>query len=204
MSAKSDLNSDIRSSGAYNRGNTRSPLRSPASTARRSTSKELVRIPACFFPVAINWAPVSVAMSITQSKFSMCFVAWFTPSASTRRPSASQLFTSTVFPESIVKMSSLRNADGPMAFSQRQSNNVSLWGTLRLTAAEKAPSRPAAPPISPFIPHMPVLDLRLRPPVSYIIPFPTSAIVCVSSVCVLGSYLSITRRGGSTAQRPTA
>ena len=50
-------------------------------------------------------------------------------------------------------MSSFLKAVGPMAFSARQSRRCSFCGTPRLTAAKKAPSKPAAPPQSPFIPH---------------------------------------------------
>ena len=54
-------------------------------------------------------APVSVAMSTTQSAF-RSFLAYATPSPSTSLPSASVLLISTVFPEYNVWMSSGRVA----------------------------------------------------------------------------------------------
>ena len=49
-------------------------------------------------PVAISAAPVSVAASMIRSAFRLR-AAYETPSARTRRPSASVLFSSTVLPE---------------------------------------------------------------------------------------------------------
>ena len=54
------------------------------------------------------------------------FLMFLTPSASTRRPSASVLFTSTVLPENIVMMSSGRRASLLTAFSARQKSACKL------------------------------------------------------------------------------
>ena len=70
-------------------------------------------------PFIFTCAPVSVAMSTTQSAF-RSFLAYATPSPSTSLPSASVLLISTVFPEYSVWMSSGRVAWGPTAFSARQ------------------------------------------------------------------------------------
>ena len=63
--------------------------------------------------------------------------------------------------------SSLRSAAGPIAFSARHSSKCSAVPPVPMaTAAWKAPSSPAAPPQSAFIPPMPSFGLSASPPVS--------------------------------------
>ena len=93
--------------------------------------------------------------------------AWATPSARTRRPSASVLLISHVRPERHLMMSSLRSAFGPIAFSARQSSRCTDVSPVPIEhAASKAPSSAAAPPQSAFIPGIPSLVFSERPPVS--------------------------------------
>mmetsp|Transcript_35553 Transcript_35553/g.93306 ORF Transcript_35553/g.93306 Transcript_35553/m.93306 type:complete len:216 (+) Transcript_35553:599-1246(+) len=129
-------------------------------------------------------------------------VACATPSASTRRPSASLLLISHVSPERHVMMSSLRSALGPMAFSAIHSTRWSAMpsGSPISTAASKAASVAAPPPQSDFMPGMPSLVLSERPPVSYTILLPTRQTVSLASG---GAWESTTRAGGSSAPFPT-
>ena len=120
MSAILLPNSLVKNSGAYGRGCAKSPLARPASTHARSIASSSESTPAKFFPVAIICAPVSVATSMTSSHPNVPD-AYATPSASTKRPSASVLLISTVRPERGVTTSSGRNAPGPTAFSAMHS-----------------------------------------------------------------------------------
>mmetsp|Transcript_39035 Transcript_39035/g.83204 ORF Transcript_39035/g.83204 Transcript_39035/m.83204 type:complete len:318 (+) Transcript_39035:416-1369(+) len=208
MSATLLLNSARKNSGAYGSGCTSSPERFPAATAAASTSSLLEMTPANFLPVAISCAPVRVAMSMTRSggapvpgSSDGTAVQWATPSASTRRPSASVLLISHVLPERKRRMSSLRNAAEPMAFSARQRTTCTVFlPTPMETAASKALSSAAAPPMSAFMPGIPSLLLSARPPVSYTIPLPTRHTVCSASSC---TYESTASAGGSCAHLPT-
>mmetsp|Transcript_69853 Transcript_69853/g.116014 ORF Transcript_69853/g.116014 Transcript_69853/m.116014 type:complete len:205 (-) Transcript_69853:643-1257(-) len=130
-----------------------------------------------------------------------CAEAWATPSAKTRRPSASVLLISQVFPERKHRMSSCRKAPGPMAFSARQRHRCSAVCCIPLkTAASNAASIAAAPPMSAFMPHMPSLGFSPSPPVSYTMPLPTRQTVFAA---LAGRYESTTSAGGSCAAFPT-
>ena len=102
-------------------------------------------------------------------------------------------------------MSSLRTALGPMAFSARQSRQWSGRGTPHITPAWNAASMPAAPAMSHFMPTMEPPTLSDRPPVSNMIPFPTSAMPgnVASATPGGGVYDSTTSAGASTAALPT-
>ena len=69
-----------------------------------------------------------------------------TQSARMSRPSASVLLISTVLPECILSMSSLRMALGPMAFSTMARMRVSFVLTCSWTAVLNPSNTPALPP----------------------------------------------------------
>ena len=179
-------NSPAKNSGAYGSACVKSPLALPASTHARSIASESLTTPAKCLPVATICAPVSVAMSMTSSharppRRAGCD-AYATPSASTRRPSASVLLISLVRPLRCVTTSSGRNAPDPIAFSATQRRR---WTSETVEpdqadsgSAHRAPnaaSAAAAPPRSDFIPGMPVRGLICKPPVSNVMPLPTTA-----------------------------
>merc|ERR1719276_344350 len=86
------------------------------------------------------------------------------------------VLTSTVRPLYIVRMSSCRNMSGPMPFSARQSTKCNGRPMPpHLAAVSQAPKSPAEPPMSRFIPHMPSRPFNAAPPVSKVMPLPTSA-----------------------------
>mmetsp|Transcript_7230 Transcript_7230/g.23952 ORF Transcript_7230/g.23952 Transcript_7230/m.23952 type:complete len:315 (-) Transcript_7230:468-1412(-) len=162
--------------------------------------------PACLRPVAIICAPVSVAISTMTFGFIVLFsgsVQYATPSPKTNRPSASVLFISTVFPLLATRISSGRIAPLPIAFSAMQSTRSS--GVLNSSAfsvamASNAPNMPAAPPMSVFMPHIPSLLLRLKPPVSNVMPLPTNA---MDGALGSGHPLGVKRKCTSAGSRPS-
>ena len=104
------------------------------------------------------------------------------PSASTSRPSASVLSTSTVLPLRI-----LRTSPGLMAAPARHvlgggddGDDLHRPGA-RAGRADIAASTAAAPDLSVFIVSMPSAVLSDRPPESKVIPLPTRAIVPVAA-----------------------
>jgi hypothetical protein len=60
----------------------------------------------------------------------------------------------------------------------------------------------AAPDMSVFIPSMPSTGLTCRPPVSNVMPLPTSTTRGISAVAPAGTWSSWTRRGGVADPRP--
>mmetsp|Transcript_4134 Transcript_4134/g.16413 ORF Transcript_4134/g.16413 Transcript_4134/m.16413 type:complete len:355 (+) Transcript_4134:119-1183(+) len=182
MSATALPNSREKNSGAYGNGCVKSPELRPATTHARSNSSESLTIPAKNRPVATICAPVSVAMSTTSSASTSSPDANATPSAKTSLPSASVLLISTLRPLLHSSTSSGRKAEGPTAFSATHKTQcksppprLNPSGSIN-TAALNAPSAPAAPPRSVFMPGMPVLPLICSPPVSKVMPLPTSAV----------------------------
>mmetsp|Transcript_34869 Transcript_34869/g.107932 ORF Transcript_34869/g.107932 Transcript_34869/m.107932 type:complete len:231 (-) Transcript_34869:800-1492(-) len=206
VSATLDSNSLRNNSGAKGSACTRSPVRRPARTAARSNASELQMMPAKFLPVATICAPVRVAMSTTTStgllERTPGVVACETPSASTRRPSASVLLISQVKPLKKRMMSSQRSASLPMAFS---ATHRTQWSSDRspppsAQAASNAPRHAAAPPRSDFMPTIPPPTLSDNPPVSKHMPLPTSAADRPSRSNVA---VSTTSAGGDSAHLPT-
>ena len=182
MSATALPNSREKNSGAYGNGCVKSPETRPATTHSNSNVSESLTIPAKKRPVATICAPVSVAMSTTSSASTSSPDANATPSARTSLPSASVLLISTLRPLLHSRTSSGRNAAGPTAFSATHKTQcrsppprLDPSGSS-VTAALNAPSAAAAPPRSVFMPGMPVLPLICNPPVSKVIPLPTSAV----------------------------
>src|SRR5665648_1025431 len=138
-------------------------------------------------------------MSTTASGFSSTAAA--RPSARTKRPSASVLSTSTVFPPRWVITSDGRCALPDGMFSARQSHPVTLTGSSSAAAASTVCSTAAAPAMSSFIVTMPLAGLIDSPPESNVIPLPT---IATERLARAGAQLSRTRRGGRTEPCPTA
>src|SRR5665648_683157 len=138
-------------------------------------------------------------MSTTASGFSSTAAA--RPSARTRRPSASVLSTSTVFPPRWVITSDGRCALPDGMFSATHSHPVTLTGSSSVAAASTVCSTAAAPAMSSFIVTMPLAGLIDSPPESNVIPLPT---IATERLARAGAQLSRTRRGGRTDPCPTA
>ena len=96
------------------------------------------------------------------------------PSESTRRPSASVFNTSMVFPESVLMTSPGRCAFDEGMFSAIQVIAVTLPSYPVAASASIVPKTVAEPPMSYFISSMFAPGLREIPPVSKVIPLPTS------------------------------
>ena len=95
-------------------------------------------------------------------------------SHSTSRPSASVLSISTLTPLRVAITSPGRSDSGPMAFSTAGTMTTRFTGSFIFTAATKVPMTLAAPHMSYFISSMPPCVFRLTPPVSKVMPLPTS------------------------------
>ena len=112
------VSSLARSSTGSGIGQAPSPAAPAASTTRVRKASSLAMTPAMSVPSATTWAPVSVAMSTTQSG---CFsLARHRPSPSTMRPSASVSRISTLVPSRITTTSLGRWAVPLGMFSARQ------------------------------------------------------------------------------------
>ena len=106
-------------------------------------------MPKVRLPSASTIAPVSVATSTIASGFSS--EALVSASASTRRPSASVLSTSTVLPLYMRSTSPGRVAEPDGMFSASASQPVTLTARPRRAAATTAANTAAAPLMSHFI-----------------------------------------------------
>ena len=126
-------------------------------------------------PRAMTCAPVNVATSIIPSNLFLLNWAFTIASARTKRPSASGLRTSTVFPPKIVMTSLGRVAVSLGIFSARGAQHSIATGKASSAIARVAAHTAAAPLISHFIASIPKPGLRLSPPVSNVIPLPTNA-----------------------------
>ena len=116
-------------------------------------------------------APVSVARStISFGLKRSC--AYQITSASTRRPSASVLSTSIVWPDIDVTMSPGRCAFDEFMFSTRPISPTALTLALRPASARIRPVTQAAPAMSPFMSSMPAAGFIEMPPVSNVTPLP--------------------------------
>ena len=120
-------------------------------------------------------APVSVARSTIVAGANSCCVQVIA-SHSTRRPSASVLMTSIVWPDIEVTTSPGRCAAPSGIFSTSPQMPTTSALALRSASVSIAPATAPAPPISHFMSSMPAGGLRLIPPVSKVTPFPTSAV----------------------------
>ena len=149
--------------------------------------------PAISTPNVRRQAPVRVATSTTASTGSS--TASDSPSAMTRRPSASVLRTSTVFPLRMVRTSPsfIAVPDGMLSVQQR----YAVTAVVQPTAwrAVMVARIAAAPVMSFFICAWDSsLGLRLMPPESYMIPLPINASRPVGDG---GAYRIRISRGGS-------
>ncbi|CAB4590450.1 unannotated protein [freshwater metagenome] len=153
--------------------------------------------PAIRWPRATRAEPVSVATSMMQSGFSS--LAATRPSASTTRPSASVLVTSTVLPPRMVITSLGRIAVPDGMFSAMHSQAVTAIGSLRSAIARVTAKTVAAPVMSYFMPTIEFAGLIDNPPVSNVMPLPTSA---MCRFAPFGEYRTITSRGGRDEPAP--
>ena len=133
----------------------------------------MAKSPLAWLPSAIMHAPVSVATSMIVRGLKVC--AWVRASHKTNRPSASVFKISTVLPELVVTISPGRVAPPLGMFSAAATIVKRLIGSLASMAAFVAPKTAAAPPMSYFISSIVGGGLREMPPVSKVIPLPTSA-----------------------------
>ena len=118
-------------------------------------------------------APVSVARSTIASTFSS--TANDSPSASTRRPSASVLRTSTVVPVRAVNTSPGFTAVPLGRLSVHIIQPTTSVRTSSPGSSAMVASTVAAPAMSVFIVIMPAAGLSDRPPESKVMPLPTRA-----------------------------
>ena len=77
---------------------------------------------------------------------------------------------------------------------------MTLTGSPSSAAANTVAATAAAPAMSDFIVSMPVAGLRLRPPESNVMPFPTRA---TDPLAFGGFHVRVTMRGGFTEPWPT-
>ncbi len=88
-----------------------------------------------------------------------------------------------------------------MAFSTAGTTTTRFNGSLAVTAATKVPMTLAPPHMSYFISSMPPWVFRLTPPVSKVMPLPTSTYGLASPPLL---HFSTTRRGRLAEPRATA
>ena len=142
--------------------------------------------------------PVRVARSMTSLGLKV-FCAYHKASASTRRPSASVLITSTVCPDMEETMSPGRWAVPEGMFSTRPQTPTTLDLALRAASTRMRPMTTPAPPMAYFMSSMPLAGLIEIPPLSKVTPLPTRAIGALS--LAFGAPLHCrTRSRGSTAE----
>ncbi len=120
-------------------------------------------------------APVRVAR-LTMKRGWNSSLQYQSASPSTRRPSASVLSTSMVWPDMEVTMSPGRCALPSTLFSTQPMMPTTLALALRPASACIRPRTAAAPPMSPFMSSMPAAGFIELPPVSKVTPLPTKAI----------------------------
>ena len=132
------------------------------------------------------------------------------PSASTRRPSASVLCTSTVLPPWMCSTSPSFVAEPEGMLSVHIKKPVTVLRQPTAPRADIVASTAAAPDMSIFIAAcIGSLGLRLIPPESYMIPLPTRARCPLPCAARFGRYVSLIMHGGSelpalTPRRPSA
>ena len=122
-------------------------------------------------------APVSVARSTMNFGLKRSW-QYQSASASTRRPSASVLITSMVWPDIEVTMSPGRCAVPDGMFSTSPTMPTALTLALRAASACIRPMTTPAPAMSHFMSSMPSAGLIEMPPVSKVTPLPTKATGC--------------------------
>src|SRR5205085_543782 len=145
--------------------------RSGRAGPRRSRSS-LANMPAYSWPSEMIIAPVSVARStIVSGLYLRC--AQLIASHSTRRPSASVLITSIVWPDMDVTTSPGRCALPSGMFSTRPQMPTTFALAFRPAKVSIAPATAPAPPMSHFIASIPAAGLIEMPPVSKVTPLPT-------------------------------
>ena len=147
-------------------------------------------------PKATRAAPVSVAKSTMKSGLSS--IAKSRTSASTRRPSASVLPTSTLMPALVSMISSGRIERSETAFSAAPINTRKRTGISDVIMAKARPRTCAEPPISFFIISIAPAGFKSRPPESNVTPLPTKVIRGP-----LSPHIISIKQGWISAARPT-
>jgi len=124
-------------------------------------------------------------------------------SARTRRPSASVLSTSMVWPDIEVTMSPGRCALPPGMFSTRPPMPTALTFALRPASAFISPITTPEPAMSHFMSSMPPAGLIEMPPVSKVTPLPTKASGRWSLASGAPFHCMMRSRGGWSLPCPT-
>ena len=145
-------------------------------------------------------APVRVATS-TRCVAPSCR-AYHKPSPRIRRPSASVLITSTVFPSALFRTSPGLRARPPGMFSAVGTTPITRIGAPSIAMARIAQATAAPPAMSSFMRSMPSAGLIEMPPVSNVIPLPTSPSTGPRAAPG-GSWRNTISRGGSLLPRAT-
>ena len=148
-------------------------------------------------------APVSVARSTMNFGLKRS-AAYQITSASTRRPSASVLMISMVWPDMDVTMSPGRCALPSGMFSTRPMTPTALTLALRAASACISPVTQAAPAMSPFMSSMPAAGLIEMPPVSKQTPLPmkaTGASAFLAAVPAHHHHAAVMRRALADAEQ---
>ena len=118
------------------------------------------------------------------------------------RPSASVLITSTVLPDALFSTSPGLMARPPGMFSAIGITPMTRIGAFSSASARMAHATAAPPAMSSFMRSMSAAGLMEMPPVSNVMPLPTSPSTGDARRAG-GSYRIDTRRGGSALPRPT-
>ena len=144
----------------------------PAANRAEASWSSAENKPLCTPPRATTQAPVSVAMSTTAAGLNRS--AYVKASQRTRRPSASVLSTSMVWPLMLVTTSPGFTAPPSAMFSQAGIRPTTFTAGCSSAKARNTPSTLAAPHMSNFISSISAAGLMDTPPVSKVIPLPTS------------------------------
>ena len=153
-----------------------SPEAVPASASRCATPSWLAKKPPVHWPSATFIAPVSVATS-TSTAGSSSATAYAIASAITSRPSASVLLTSEVRPPTWVITSPGRIEVPLIEFSAAGTSPMTRTGQSTSGSAAIAAITAAAPLMSRFMVSMLSAGLMSSPPLSKVMPLPTSTTV---------------------------
>ena len=155
---------------------TRSHATSPALIICSANWSSFENSPEATEPRLVIIAPVKVATSITLAGLYLSM--YVKASHKTRRPSASVLRISTVCPDIVLMMSPGRVAFPEGIFSAAARTPMTLMGSSCSAMQLRVPRTLAAPLMSYIISGIEGGGLRLIPPVSNVIPFPTRTWGC--------------------------
>ena len=172
-----------------------SPMPAPAARSRLESCVLLQNKPARSWPRATMMAPVRVESSTIACGLNFS-CAYHIASHRIRRPSASVLMTSTVWPDIDFTTSPGRCALPSGMFSTRAHTATTFALALRPAIRAMAPVTAPAPPMSHFMSSMPPAGFSEMPPVSKHTPLPISA----TGAWPLGPFIQVMTR--SCESRP--